>query len=178
MLCSAAAAAWQTPGSLISAQGSSEYPCHLPATVIIVGKPALYKPRGLVITKEVQAPVHGTGKRELLRAWSISTLHLGYLDISATNILPSSELTSGDVAKSAILSSDQTESWLLIFSSQEERDSFVCAMQILQLYQALAQHCGLSTPKKGETATDRENEETLLRQNPQLESTSVALQSA
>ena len=83
------------------------------------------------------------------------------------------ELKPTDMVKAAVLVSEQTETWVLIFGCREERDGFVRAMQILQLYQTLAE-CGLSTPKKGgpsamaSTVADHQNDQALLRWRPQF----------
>mmetsp|Transcript_61692 Transcript_61692/g.127863 ORF Transcript_61692/g.127863 Transcript_61692/m.127863 type:complete len:230 (+) Transcript_61692:37-726(+) len=109
---------------------------------------------------ELKGSTDGSDEWQQLRAWSIGSLHLQKAETSTL----STELAS-DAVKSAILVSAQTETWLLILSGSEERDSFFSAMQILQLYQTLAEQCPVSTPKKGEAATptEREGDRALLR---------------
>ena len=115
--------------------------------------------------QELKGSTDGSDEWQQLRAWSIGSLHLQKAETSTL----STELAS-DAVKSAILVSAQTETWLLILSGSEERDSFFSAMQILQLYQTLAEQCPVSTPKKGEAATptEREGDRALLRQGSQL----------
>ena len=115
--------------------------------------------------QELKGSTDGSDQWQQLRAWSIGSLHLQKAETSTA----SNELAS-DAVKSAVLVSAQSETWLLILSGSEERDSFFSAMQILQLYQTLAEQCPVSTPKKGEAATltECEGDRALLRQGSQL----------
>ena len=114
-------------------------------------------------TEELRAQIDGSDRQEMLCRSNIRNLHPQNAETSA--IMPKAELASLEVGKAATFVSERMETWLLIFTGKDERDSFVGAMQVLQLYHALAEHYGISTPKKGETM-DHVNEGFLLRPRP------------
>mmetsp|Transcript_64282 Transcript_64282/g.150987 ORF Transcript_64282/g.150987 Transcript_64282/m.150987 type:complete len:235 (-) Transcript_64282:118-822(-) len=98
---------------------------------------------------EVKAKQCANREQEVLCTWRVASLCVQNAE-TAKVALEAASSKSLDLPSSACLSSGETQ-WLLTCGCSEARDQFVLAMQILQLYQMLAQrYHGFSTPKKGE----------------------------
>ncbi|CAK9011816.1 unnamed protein product [Durusdinium trenchii] len=87
-------------------------------------------------------------EKAFLVSWNIRDLLVRSAHEDATQSAKCGEAC--DLMRSIILAGEAGR-WILVVGSEEERERFVCIMQILQLYQGLASRlAGFSTPKKSE----------------------------